>query len=406
MVGAIVVKNEEIVSTAYRGESPQCHAEFIALEKKLQADLIAGATVYTTLEPCTSRKHPKIPCAYRLIERRVKCVVIGMLDPNPNIRGKGWQLLREAGIETRMFDHDLMLQVEELNREFARLHRPSLGNSSSAVEAAPKEQQFSTDGYGWTAKFFEHEQLRDAMAEIEQSGSAYYRVIEMGPNPRGYVKSNKALCQALKMAVIWHDNHPWPTSVGLLEVILKSDGEEVQDPYTKKGCHPNGVTYCLRMDHQEQFEYVEARRDCTVTVIESGGRGFRRGQLLVDREIGLISDSLRFWAKFYASLLGPGNVADFKITWHGLKDIRLTVKDERVFNLVRTLQRSPCFCRHSSPVESELLVAAPHNEMKWHLDFLNRMSGYLFGQFDFDPPENMIQVALDGYDSDLGNSPA
>lgn len=150
-VGAIVVKNGSILSAAHRGETLQCHAEYIALEKKLTDESVAGSTVYTTLEPCTTRKHPKIPCAHRLIERKVKCVVIGMLDPNPDIRGKGWQLLREAGIETRVFDHDLMQQVEELNREFTRLHKTTPGLSSSkrdigsletAIKAALRKKEF------------------------------------------------------------------------------------------------------------------------------------------------------------------------------------------------------------------------------------------------------------------------
>ena len=78
-VGAIVVKDGKIVSKAHRGEDPKCHAEFIALEGKLADDLVAGSTVYTTLEPCTTRNHPKIPCAERLIERRVARVFIGIL---------------------------------------------------------------------------------------------------------------------------------------------------------------------------------------------------------------------------------------------------------------------------------------------------------------------------------------
>ena len=119
-VGAVIVKDGKVLSKAHRGESPKCHAEYIALENKLPDDLIAGATVYTTLEPCTTRNHPKIPCVKRLIERKVARVVIGMLDPNPGIRGLGEQLLGEANVETQLFPRELKAQVEELNREFIR----------------------------------------------------------------------------------------------------------------------------------------------------------------------------------------------------------------------------------------------------------------------------------------------
>jgi pyrimidine deaminase RibD-like protein len=119
-VGVVVVKDGKILASAHRGEIPECHAEYIALEKKLADIPLFGATVYTTLEPRTSRKHPKVPCADRLAERRVGRVVIGMLDRDIRICGRGQWALRKAGIATALFPPDLMAEVEELNREFVR----------------------------------------------------------------------------------------------------------------------------------------------------------------------------------------------------------------------------------------------------------------------------------------------
>jgi pyrimidine deaminase RibD-like protein len=119
-VGVVIVKDGRVLATAHRGEIPQCHAEFIGLEKKLAEVPLAGSTVYTTLEPCTSRNHPKVPCAIRLAERKVARVVIGMLDPDDRISGRGQRSLRKAGIATELFDHDLMTEIEELNRDFIR----------------------------------------------------------------------------------------------------------------------------------------------------------------------------------------------------------------------------------------------------------------------------------------------
>src|SRR5712692_9590612 len=136
-VGVVVVKNGQVLAKAHRGEHPECHAEYIALEKKLAKESLVDATVYTTLESCTSRNDPKIPCARRLIERKVRTVFIGMLDPNPAIRGQGQILLSEANIETQLFDHKLLAQVQEINREFIRHQRQKETNQKtrSTLEA-------------------------------------------------------------------------------------------------------------------------------------------------------------------------------------------------------------------------------------------------------------------------------
>ena len=127
MVGAVAVKNGQMVAEAFRGEQePGEHAEFTALEKKIDnSDTLAGATVYTTLEPCTTRGHTKhgekkTPCADRLVQRKVSRVVIGMLDPNPAIQGKGVQVLRDHNIEIAMFEGEFAAEVEDLNRHFRR----------------------------------------------------------------------------------------------------------------------------------------------------------------------------------------------------------------------------------------------------------------------------------------------
>ncbi len=140
-VGVVVVLRGMKVGEAYRGQfGPGNHGEYCALEKVLRDDFVTGATIYATLEPCTARNHPKMPCVERIIERRVCRVVIGMIDPNPVVNGKGRRRLENAGIQVDMFPEPYKSRVEELNREFLRVY-----NNPNPVNVDPQR----TEGAPW-----------------------------------------------------------------------------------------------------------------------------------------------------------------------------------------------------------------------------------------------------------------
>jgi pyrimidine deaminase RibD-like protein len=148
-VGTVLARDGVVIGEAFRGElAPGDHAEFTLLETKLADETLAGATLYTTLEPCTVRNEPKLPCAERIIERRIGRVVIGVLDPNDDIRGRGELRLREAGIEVARFDSDLWSQIEELNRDFARLHAGAkLRRTKAQTSDPPDSDQVRPNGH-------------------------------------------------------------------------------------------------------------------------------------------------------------------------------------------------------------------------------------------------------------------
>lgn len=95
LVGAVIVKDGEIVGEGYHKKAGTPHAEINALsEAKSKA---MGATMYVTLEPCSHYgKTP--PCASALVRAGIKEVFIAMEDPNPLVNGKGIEILKEAGI--------------------------------------------------------------------------------------------------------------------------------------------------------------------------------------------------------------------------------------------------------------------------------------------------------------------
>ena len=96
MVGAVIVRAGKIIAEGYHHKFGEDHAEIDAIKRA--SGKIRGATLYVNLEPCCHRgKTP--PCVDALIEQGIKRVVIGTLDPNPLVNGKGAQILRDHGIK-------------------------------------------------------------------------------------------------------------------------------------------------------------------------------------------------------------------------------------------------------------------------------------------------------------------
>ena len=94
-VGAVVVKNGEIVGKGYHRRAGTPHAEVNALTdagKKAR-----GATIYVTLEPCNHTGRTP-PCTSAILEAGIKKVVVGMADPNPNVEGCGSDFLEKKGL--------------------------------------------------------------------------------------------------------------------------------------------------------------------------------------------------------------------------------------------------------------------------------------------------------------------
>lgn len=115
MVGAVLVRNGQIVAEGFHTYEGVRHAEVIALDAAGEA--ARGATVYINLEPCchTGRTGP---CSQALIAAGVARVVAAMPDPNPRVAGRGFEQLRAAGIEVSVGLRESA--ARRLNEAFAR----------------------------------------------------------------------------------------------------------------------------------------------------------------------------------------------------------------------------------------------------------------------------------------------
>ncbi|KIR01613.1 Diaminohydroxyphosphoribosylaminopyrimidine deaminase / 5-amino-6-(5-phosphoribosylamino)uracil reductase [Lachnospiraceae bacterium TWA4] len=108
MVGAVIVKDGEIIGKGYHECCGKGHAEVNAFHSVTEDP--KGATLYVTLEPCSHYgKTP--PCADLVIERKVSRVVVAMKDPNELVAGRGIDKIREAGIRV-----DVGLMEEEAKK--------------------------------------------------------------------------------------------------------------------------------------------------------------------------------------------------------------------------------------------------------------------------------------------------
>ncbi|KAI5066530.1 hypothetical protein GOP47_0019154 [Adiantum capillus-veneris] len=96
MVGCVIVKDGHIVGQGFHPKAGEPHAEVFALREA--GENAEGATAYVSLEPCNHYGRTP-PCTTALIKACVSKVVVGMLDPNPIVSGKGVETLKKAGIE-------------------------------------------------------------------------------------------------------------------------------------------------------------------------------------------------------------------------------------------------------------------------------------------------------------------
>jgi len=118
MVGAVLVRDGEIVGEGWHERPGEPHAEINAL--RAAGERARGATLYVTLEPCTHHGRTP-PCADALIDAGVARVVVGAADPNPQAAG-GVERLRAAGIAVEVAAGELAWRARDLNAGYLSMY--------------------------------------------------------------------------------------------------------------------------------------------------------------------------------------------------------------------------------------------------------------------------------------------
>ena len=166
-VGAVVVKDGVVLASGYR--QINLHAERDAIEKATAGGgSIAGATIYTTLEPCINLGGKKESCADLIVRTGIANVVIGRYDTNPRIYRKGWKKLRDSGINLRDFDGDLRSEIDQINATFAEHFISGMGPSGGA------ELDYQLNSGNFEIQFSEDDERSIVTRWTQRSGNSIY----------------------------------------------------------------------------------------------------------------------------------------------------------------------------------------------------------------------------------------
>lgn len=144
LVGCVIVENGNIIGEGWHQKAGKPHAEVLAIASVKNKSLLKKATLYVSLEPCSHYgKTP--PCADLIIHHSIPKIVVGCLDPNPKVAGRGVKKLLEAGGKVSV--GILEEECKKLNKRFFSFHlkkRPYIilkWAQSLDGFIAPKEQE-------------------------------------------------------------------------------------------------------------------------------------------------------------------------------------------------------------------------------------------------------------------------
>ena len=285
LVGAVIVRDGRIIAEGWHERCGGLHAERNAFKHCTEDP--AGATMYVTLEPCCHYgKTP--PCTEAIIEHRIGRVVVGMLDSNPQVAGKGVALLRQAGIA---------VEVGLLEEPLHRLNRIFLKYITTRRPWVVMKSAMTLDGkiaaYTGRSKWVTGEQAR---FRVQQMRSVFFGIM---------VGSGTVLADDPMLNCRLEGNFRQP-----VRIVVSSSGRLPLDSQLVR----TAGTYrtVLACTSQAPQDKLQALQDCGVEILQCRGE---QGQVdcadLLDRLGAMGIDSI---------LLEGGGRLNETFLRHGLID--------------------------------------------------------------------------------------
>ena len=120
LVGSVIVYKDRIIGEGWHKKAGEPHAEVNAINSVKDQDLLSKSTIYVNLEPCSHfGKTP--PCSHLIVDKKIKKVVIGTIDLNSKVKGKGVEHLKKSGCQVKL--GVLEKECKELNKRFFTFHK-------------------------------------------------------------------------------------------------------------------------------------------------------------------------------------------------------------------------------------------------------------------------------------------
>ncbi|MFH0827725.1 MAG: bifunctional diaminohydroxyphosphoribosylaminopyrimidine deaminase/5-amino-6-(5-phosphoribosylamino)uracil reductase RibD [Candidatus Omnitrophota bacterium] len=307
MVGALVVKNGRVIGRGFHEKAGLAHAEVLALDEAGKDS--RGAVLYVTLEPCAHFGRTP-PCVDRIIQSKVKEVIIGMLDPNPLNNGKGIQILK---------NHKIKVETGFLEDKLRALNAPFIKYITERMPYVTVKVGQSLDGKIATrtgeSKWITSEESRNFSHRMRQDYDAVMVGVNTVRRDNPKLDAWFSRKQPVKIVIDSRLSTPQDSNIFLLDkkvIIVTIPTLPGQETENRKILKQKATV----LEVKEKFGQVNlkdmlkklARMDITSILVEGGGNliGSLFDEGLVDKVLFFISPKIIGGKDAVSSVIGKG----------------------------------------------------------------------------------------------------